>query len=64
VNLLDINDLSAANVSAILVFADTPVLHLSGTLAWSFEGSGICAGTTLMGQHGQLDLVKNTLNSN
>ena len=47
-NLLRISDLSDADVRAIWALVASPVKHLAGTVAWSFEGNGIRTRTTFI----------------
>lgn len=56
-NLLDVDDLSSAEIRAIWSLADTPRRRLSGTIAWSFEGNGIRTRTTFIEAFRELGLA-------
>jgi ornithine carbamoyltransferase len=55
--LLDIDDLSAAQVRALWAIAKGPSRRVSGTVAWSFEGNGIRTRTTFIEAFRQLGLA-------
>jgi ornithine carbamoyltransferase len=56
-SLLDVNDLSAAQIRAIWALAAAPPQHLSGTVAWSFEGNGIRTRTSFIQAFRELGLA-------
>lgn len=47
-NLINLTELSSADVRSIWHLVDTPDCPLSGTVAWSFEGNGIRTRTTFI----------------
>jgi ornithine carbamoyltransferase len=55
-SLLDVNDLSAAQIRAIWALAAVPTQRRAGTVAWSFEGNGIRTRTTFIQAFRQLGL--------
>jgi ornithine carbamoyltransferase len=55
-SLLDVNDLSAAQIRAIWALAAVPAQRRAGTVAWSFEGNGIRTRTTFIQAFRQLGL--------
>jgi ornithine carbamoyltransferase len=55
--LLDINDLSAAQIRAIWALAAAPPQRRSGTVAWSFEGNGVRTRTSFIQAFQQLGLA-------
>lgn len=55
--LLDVDDLSAAQVRALWAIAKGPSRRVSGTVAWSFEGNGIRTRTTFIEAFRQLGLA-------
>jgi ornithine carbamoyltransferase len=55
--LLDIDDLSAAQLRALWAMAKGPSRRVSGTVAWSFEGNGIRTRTTFIEAFRQLGLA-------
>jgi ornithine carbamoyltransferase len=46
--LINLADLSAADIRSIWSFADKPGTRLSGNVAWSFEGNGIRTRSTFL----------------
>jgi ornithine carbamoyltransferase len=54
--LLDVNDLSEADIRAIWALASKPSQHFSGAVAWSFEGNGIRTRTTFIQAFQELGL--------
>ncbi len=46
-NLINLTELSSADVRSIWGLVDTPSSPLSGTVAWSFEGNGIRTRSTV-----------------
>jgi ornithine carbamoyltransferase len=56
-NLLDVNDLSAAQIRAIWALAAAPPQRRSGAVAWSFEGNGIRTRTSFIQAFQQLGLA-------